>query len=546
MTETYRSQAVTVGDLTLGGDAPVRVQSMTNTDTRDVGGSASQCMAMIEAGAELVRLTTQGRRELEGLAGVRRTLRQRGITVPVVADIHFRPSLAIEAAAVAEKIRINPGNYLKGGRVDDLLPSLLKECRKHGTAIRIGVNHGSLSPSILEEFGNTPEGMVASAMQFLRVCREHDFRRVVVSMKSSNPRVMIQSVRLLVKQMTSEGMNYPLHLGVTEAGDGPEGAIRSAVGIAPLLLEGMGDTIRVSLTGPPEAELPVARTLTGLFPKPANLPYDPADTRAWDPYLFSRRESLPLGGLGGGSPVRIVASHPPDPEKDMTPAQLKGQTVAYEEWLGSHALLENTGRCLLLERGTGSIQEVKSRLLHFCIHNRTAPVIYRARMDESHRDIFGLRLAGELGLLLADGALDGVWIENPLLEDSTVMVAVKQVLQAAGARISSAEYIACPSCGRTHFDIVSRLEEIRSATSHLTGIRIAVMGCIVNGPGEMADAHYGFVGAGRGKITLYKGKRPVRKNIPEREAVKALIGLMKQEGDWREPSGHHLENGVSR
>jgi (E)-4-hydroxy-3-methylbut-2-enyl-diphosphate synthase len=535
MTETYRSKAIRIGDLNLGGTAPVRIQSMANTDTRDQNASVAQCTAMIRAGAELVRLTTQGKPELSALAGIRRKLRERGWRTPVVADIHFSPSLALDACGVTDKIRINPGNYLKGGKVTDLLPGLLRACRQHGTAIRIGVNHGSLSPAIVEEFGNTPAGMVESAMRFLRVCRDHEFEQVVVSMKSSHPRVMIQSVRLLVRTMTEEGMHYPLHLGVTEAGAGPEGEIRSATGIAPLLLEGLGDTLRVSLTGPPETELPVARQLVRLFPKPSALPYDPFSQQTWDPFLFSRRGTRALLTIGGGNPVRIISSVPPQPEYDLLPNQLKGLGVSWSAWERQPSLLENGEKFLLLEQGSLSIQEVKSRLLLFCSRNKNTPVVFRTRLAVPDPDLFRLQLAGDLGSLLVDGALDAVWVENAGMDQGAVNELLASILQAAGARVSRAEYIACPSCGRTHFDILSRLEEIRTATAHLTGVRIAVMGCIVNGPGEMADAHYGFVGAGKGRITLYKGKMPVRKNIPENQALASLIELMKQEGDWKDP-----------
>ncbi len=534
MTETYRSDAIRIGELTLGGEAPVRIQSMANTDTRNTHASVAQCIRMITAGAELVRLTTQGKSEITALAEIRRTLREQGWKAPVVADVHFNPSVALAACGTADKVRINPGNYLKGGTVSDLLPALLQKCREHGTAIRIGVNHGSLSPHIMEEYGNTPAGMVESAMRFLRVCRDHDFGQVTVSMKSSNPRVMVQSVRLLVKTMREEDMRYPLHLGVTEAGAGNDGAIRSAVGIAPLLLEGLGDTLRVSLTGPPENEMPVARELVRLFPKPSTLPYDPFDGHAWDPFQFNRRQSRSLLTIGGGSPVRIISEVPPS-GVDLHPEQLQKMAVSWEEWERNPSQLEQGGKFMLLEQGTAPIQEVKSRLIRFCSQNNHAPVVFRTRMSIHEPEHDYLRLAGELGSLLVDGAVDAVWAENGEMDPEEVNELLESILQSAGARISRAEYIACPSCGRTHFDILGRLNEIQAATAHLTGVKIAVMGCIVNGPGEMADAHYGFVGAGRGRITLYKGRTAVQKNIPEEEAVEALIGLMKAEGVWKEP-----------
>jgi (E)-4-hydroxy-3-methylbut-2-enyl-diphosphate synthase len=508
---------------------------MANTRTTDVEASLAQSLRMIRSGAELVRFTTQGLKEVKSLSTIRKQLRDRGVETPVIADIHFNPALAIEAASVAEKIRINPGNYLKGASVQTLLPPLLEVCQRHETAIRIGVNHGSLDPSIVEEYGDSPAGMVESAMRFLRVCSEHNFHRVVVSMKSSNPRVMVQSVRLLVSRMGQEQMNYPLHLGVTEAGDGLEGRIRSAVGVAPLLLEGMGDTLRVSLTEPPEQEMPVAQEFIRFFPKPTHLPYDPVGMMAWDPFSFNRRQSRSVKGIGSGSKVKLISDSPPEAETDLTSQQLEGWMVTYSQWLQRPSLLNTGGKILLLEQNQQSIQEVKSQLNRFCTQNNVAPVIYKPSLSDRKPDTFNLQLAGELGSLLVDGAIDAVWVENKHLTTAQVNDTLLLILQAAGARSSRADYIACPSCGRTHFDIVKRLREIRSATSHLTSMKIAVMGCIVNGPGEMADAHYGYVGAGKGRVTIYKGKNPVRKNIRESEALEALISLMKDEGDWLEP-----------
>jgi len=531
----YRSHPIVIGSLRLGGEHPVRIQSMTSTDTNDVQASVDQCTRMIEAGAELVRLTTQGTREVKNLEKVGEELLAAGYRVPLVADIHFKPGLALKASGVCDKIRINPGNYIKGGAVDVLLPELLEICREEGTAIRIGVNHGSLDESILEQYGDTPEGMVESAMIFLRICKAESFHEVVVSMKSSNPRVMVQSVRLLVHMMSLEEMAYPLHLGVTEAGDGPEGRIKSAVGIAPLLLEAMGDTIRVSLTEPPEMELPVASQIVALFPKPDALPYHPFRGLAWDPFSFSRRNSRSVAGMGRGRRVKIVSPEPPDPAIDLKPADLNGLTVHYEAWEKEPGLLDSGDKILLVEQSTGSIQEVKSRLNRFCAVNKKAPILLKSSSVSEDPEIFQLQLAGELGALLVDGLLDGVWVENPHQTQSMINETVLNILQAAGARITKTEYIACPSCGRTHFDILSRLKEIRSTTSHLTSLKIGVMGCIVNGPGEMADADYGYVGAGPGRVSIYKGRVVIHRNIPEKEALEALIKLMKKEGDWIDP-----------
>jgi len=530
-----KSTEITIGKLKLGGNQPVQIQSMTNTDTNNVKASVDQCILMINEGATLVRLTTQGKREVENLARIRAELHKAGYDTPVVADIHFKPNLALDAAKITDKIRINPGNYLRGLTPKDLLPELLETCKTHGTAIRIGVNHGSLDESILNSYGDTPEGMAESAMQFLRICHEASFDKVVVSMKSSNPRVMVQSVRLLVKKMIAEGISYPLHLGVTEAGDGPEGRIKSAVGMAPLLLEGMGDTIRVSLTEPPEEEMPVASAITTLFPKPDLLPYHPFRDLAWDPFSFSRRRSAPVAGIGNGSRVRIVSQHPPDPLTDLTPNHLKKLTVSYEEWLQEPSLLEAEDKILLLEQTSSTIQEIKAQLNCFCSQNSHSPILYKTSSTTMDQETFHLKLAGELGFLLVDGTLDGVWVEHSRFSHSTVNETVLMILQAAGARISKTEYIACPSCGRTHFDILARLKEIREATSHLSTLKIGVMGCIVNGPGEMADADYGYVGAGPGRVSIYKGKKPMLRNIPEKESLDALIDIMKKEGDWVDP-----------
>ena len=528
----YRSHEITIGSIPLGGDHPVRIQSMTNTDTNDVEATLEQCIRMIEAGAELIRLTTQGKREVENMKKIRGLLLKAGYRVPVIADIHFKPGLALDAAPACDKIRINPGNYLKGRSVDLLLPDLLLSCRKERTAIRIGVNHGSLDESILKHLGDSPRGMVESAMQFLRICKTEAFRDVVVSMKSSNPRVMVQSVRLLVYLMQQEGMAYPLHLGVTEAGDGPEARIKSVVGIAPLLLESMGDTIRVSLTEPPEMELPVASQIVSIFPKPHELPYHPFQGLAWDPFSFSRRRSLPVAGVGKASRVKIISTHPPDPAADLKPALLNGLTVPYETWEKEPHLLDSGEKMLVLEKGDHGIQEIKCRLNRFCTTNKKAPILFKITLKTENLERFQLQLAGELGSLLIDGVLDGVWVENPHLSEPIINDTLLNILQAAGARISKTEYIACPSCGRTHFDILARLKEIRAATSHLTTLKIGVMGCIVNGPGEMADADYGYVGAGPGRVSIYKGRDSRIRNIPEEEALDALINLIKSEGDW--------------
>lgn len=529
----YTSRAVLIGGLTLGGGAPVRIQSMASSDSCAIDQTVDQCIRMIAAGAELVRLTTQGSREVQCLGTVRQKLRKKGYSTPVIADVHFRPEVAVEAARHADKVRINPGNFLRGTNLDSTFPALLDVCREYGTALRIGVNHGSLSREILEKYGDTPEGMVESAMRFLRECKNRGMEKVVVSLKSSNPLVMIHSVRLLADSMAGEGMQYPLHLGVTEAGDGTDGRIKSVAGLAPLLLGGLGDTIRVSLTEPPENELPVARMITRLFSSPPPESMQDLSSPAPDRFRYQRRKSAWSCGMGAASPVKIISSFPPDPEQDLLPGSV-GSAISYDSWNRDPAILANNAP-LLLEHDRVHILELVARLNRFCLANTRSPVIYKAVSQEKDADLFQMRLAGELSALLVGGAIDAVQVENPHHSEAFINQTLLAILQATRSRISKMEYIACPSCGRTHFDILSRLKEIRLATSHLAPLKIGVMGCIVNGPGEMADADYGYVGAGRGRITLYRRQEPVRKNIPESEALDALIELIKKEGDWKEP-----------
>ncbi len=372
--------------------------------------------------------------------------------------------------------------------------------------------------------------MVESAMRFLRVCKKEQMDQVVVSMKSSNPRVMIYSVRLLAKTMIDEQMDYPIHLGVTEAGDGMEGVIKSVVGIAPLLLEGLGDTIRVSLTAPPEEELPIARRIVELFPKPIHLKSDIPTKSAWDPFSYKRRFSRPFFTMGQGSRVKIVGSDPPLPQEDLLPQQLAGCGVSLNAWKENEEVLEKKDRFLLLEKGDRPMDQLISAMNEFCLKNQKAPILYKAVSSEKDPDLFAIQLAGEIGAMLLDGAVDGIWVENPYHTETWINETLLSIFQAAGARITKTEYIACPSCGRTHFDIVSRLREIREATSHLKPVKIGVMGCIVNGPGEMADADYGYVGAGRGRVSLYKGKVPLVRNLPEKEALAALIEIYEAGG----------------
>lgn len=585
MFKTYRSAQIIIGTLPLGGNAPVRIQSMANTDTNDIEASVAQCLRMIGAGAELVRLTTQGAREAENLKIIRDRLHAAGFKIPVIADVHFNPAVAEKAALLVDKVRINPGNYTekRSGsgtvyseeeynnglrQIRERIQPLLKLCRENNTALRIGVNHGSLSPRVMSKYGDTPEGMAESAMEFIRICHEAGFDQLVVSMKSSNTRVMVQSVRLLAKKLQQEKLSVPLHLGVTEAGDGEEGRIRSAVGIAPLLAEGFGDTIRVSLTEAPENELPAAAALRACFPKPEYLPYDPLAQGSWDPFSYSPPERNLFKGLGGGKTPAVVVSGKPgsapadlfaDAESDRltlsgtTPSGVRVSEIIHTigDWGSSPddrvlllppsvpvSTLETLfprPELLILDDTGDPVTDIRFWLKNYYDAGFRAPVILRYKIpsDEALRQM--IRTAGDCGALLIDGLIDGLWLDQPGMSPGESADLALNILQAARSRFSKTEYIACPSCGRTLFDIETTLKKIRQATAHLPGLKIAVMGCIVNGPGEMADADYGYVGAGRGQVTLYKGKTPVKKGVPEKEAVGELISLIRHYGDWKEP-----------
>ncbi len=427
------SSEVCIGATVVGGKNPIIVQSMTNTATDDVAASVAQIVALAEAGCPIVRLTAQGKKEGEALSEIVSRVRAKGLDTAIVADIHFTPEVAFIAAKYVDKVRINPGNFsLANGNLE----RLIELCRERGVALRIGVNHGSLASHIIDQHGDTPEGMVASAMEFLNICREQSFDQVIVSMKSSNTRVMMHAYRLLAERLKSEGMHYPIHLGVTEAGNGIEGRIKSAVGIGALLGEGIGDTIRVSLTEKPTAEIPVAKRLVEHFQR--------------------------------------------------------GQRAT------------------------------------FSIENR----IVKCRYEGSNLEDIAIIAAAELGVIFLDGLADDIELDAPNISPAEVEKIGLNILQAARVRQSQTEYIACPSCGRTLFDIEGALATIKARTSHLKHLKIGVMGCIVNGPGEMADADYGYVGAARGKITLYKGREVVEKNIAQEEALERLIELIKANGDW--------------
>ena len=474
-----KTTPVQVGGLFIGGEHPIRLQSMLNTSTNDTEASVEQAIRIAQAGGELVRATTQGVKEARNMAEIRRGLDARGYAaLPLVADVHFNPKVADEALLHCEKVRINPGNYAQTyDEIEQKFVPFLQACRKHGTAIRIGVNHGSLSRRMLDRYGDTPEGMVASCMEYLRLCKRERFDNVVLSVKASNTRVMVYTVRQLVQSMDAEDMHYPLHLGVTEAGAGEDGRIKSAVGIGTLLAEGLGDTIRVSLSEAPEAEIPVARRIVELarrYPAGAGpLHYARRHPEAGQPIVVTKAEGVPAGW-----------------------------TVVD---------LEQT------------------------IPNSSQPVVLHWVYSGGEYGDFMLEAAVALGRWLLDGMVDGLWIEAPHFDVEDVKRLGYDLLQAARARMSKTEYISCPTCGRTLFDMPATLARIKAATDHLSHLKIGVMGCIVNGPGEMADADYGYVGAGRGSVSLYKGKTCIEKNIPEAEAVERLIALIREGGDWRDP-----------
>ena len=534
---------VRVGNTAIGGNNPVRIQSMASTSTMDTEASVAQARRIVDAGAELVRFTAQGVREAANLGEIRRRLRESGCDVPLVADIHFNPRAAFAAAEQVEKVRINPGNFVDPGRtfrkieytdeeyaaelrrLEEALVPFLETCRANDTAIRLGVNHGSLSDRIMSRYGDTPAGMVESAMEFLRVCRSHDFDRVVISIKASNVVVMVETVTRLVEAMDAEEMHYPLHLGVTEAGDGEDGRIKSAVGIGALLREGIGDTIRVSLSEEPEAELPVARKIMAYI----DLMATAASVEAPRDGRFRlgkgmRRMSREIGAVGG-SRLPVV------PAVDG----LTGlKEIDAEAVIAGNVDIAPDDIILLSASGDVPGMSLEAAMNIFVAEGIDNPVILRGVYNGPDADTVRLRASIDLGALLLKGFADGIEIVSDALTPYEASRLALAILQSARLRISHTEYIACPGCGRTLFDLQQTLARVKEATSHLKGLKIGVMGCIVNGPGEMADADYGYVGAGVGKISLYKGKECVEKNIPAEEAVSHLVELIKKCGDWKE------------
>lgn len=560
--------SVKVGDIEIGSSHPIRVQSMANTDTNDTSSSVEQAIRIEQAGGELVRFTAQGVKEAQNLRAIRENLRMRGAKAPLVADIHFNPQAAFEAAKVVEKVRINPGNFvdrvhtlkrfdytdeeyqLEIEKIKNKLYPLLDICKEHHTAIRIGVNHGSLSDRILSRYGDTPQGMVESCLEFLRLCIAYDFFNIVISIKASNTVIMVQTVRMLVEKMNEENMAFPLHLGVTEAGDGEDGRVRSAIGIGALLQDGIGDTIRVSLSEAPEKEIPVARKLVDYIQSSAvrQLKADGVeiDSSVVNPYSYHRRETIQLDKIGGGKvPVVIADSNVvPSLTVDYTKEQLSNSTL-FSLYYATYSTYEEvkkrlTDKTVIVldsdgypdkREGISGQRAFIYRLINDGIKN---PVIIRRRYEDTDVEAVQIKAAADLGLFFIDGLGDGIWVEAPNIDAKQVISLMFAILQGARSRVSKTEYVSCPSCGRTMFDLETTLSKIKEKTSHLKGLKIGVMGCIVNGPGEMADADYGYVGSARGKVNLYKGQTCLEKLIPQEEAVDRLIQLIKDNGDWHD------------
>ena len=627
----FITREVKIGDLLLGGNNPIRLQSMTTTDTMDTAATVAQSIRMIEAGCELVRITAPSLNDAKNLEVIRKELNAKGYFTPIVADIHFTPNAAEYAARVIEKVRINPGNYADKKKFEHIdyteteynaelerirkrfIP-LVKICKEYGTAMRIGTNHGSLSDRILSRYGDTPLGMVESAFEFLRICDEENYHNIVLSMKASNTQVMVQAYRLLVNKMMENKWNYPLHLGVTEAGEGEDGRIKSAVGIGTLLEDGLGDTVRVSLTEEPEFEIPVARDLVNRYAKRKQYNnIKPIDFELpYNPFEHERMQTREVINLGKHQVTRVIADL--SDKEEIKPANLfafgYNYSVQLDKWNLSDQAVDfvyagdriinfeipgtlgiiynseiwkeqvNTIRTYPLFCGEEYFKsETKSNELNFvavdhtvltedfikrinqektvslildsfnehamadirrmCMDlrrlNCTNPIIIKRNFIDISEQEFQLYAATDVGALLIDGFGDGVWVKQKNCVSHAILNStVFGALQAARTRISKTEYISCPSCGRTLFDLQETTAKIRSRTDHLKGIKIGIMGCIVNGPGEMADADYGYVGVGVGKISLYKGKEVVKKNIGSEEAVDELISLIKENGDWVE------------
>ncbi len=549
----YQSGKLIIGSLELGGGAPVRIQSMTNTDTNDVQATSEQAKRIFDAGGELVRITTPGMKEAEHFIEIKRLLHEEGYDFPLIADVHFSSRVAEYMAQNAEKIRINPGNYADKKafrkfdyspdeyqaeltRVQERIRPLLAACKKNNTALRIGANHGSLSDRIISYFGNTPEGMAESVMEFLRMAARESFFNIVVSMKASDTRVMVSATKILAEKMRQESFSFPFHLGVTEAGSGEEARIKSALGIGALLMEGIGDTIRVSLTELPEEEIPVARKIVECFSGIRRYddggfkPYSLIQNQKRKIYIVSSGRDSTAADLIFDDNTNSMYSCKPDESFGK-----KGLTVTFVKQLDDLISLNEKveKQALVIDQNNVHTVQLILDALHKMEMKPGLIILKRSYTD--NLDYFQVKIAGEVGVFLMDDLLDGIWIENDHLTKDMVDNTILTLLQATGSRVSRAAFIACPTCGRTKFNITGRLKEVKEKTGHLKGLKIAVMGCIVNGPGEMAGADYGYVGAGPGLVTLYKGRQMIRKNIPEEEASDALVDLIKAHNDWIEP-----------
>lgn len=552
------SSTVQIGNVPLGGDNPIRIQSMTSTSTLDTDASVAQCRRIFDAGADYVRLTAQGVREAHNIGEIRAALHAAGYTKPLVADIHFNPKAAFEAAATTDKVRINPGNFVDAARTfkkleytDEEYAAELEKirravvpfiaiCREHHTAVRLGVNHGSLSDRIMSRYGDTPAGMVESAMEYLRIFREENFNDVAISIKASNTVIMVETVRRLVAEMDREDMHYPLHLGVTEAGDGEDGRIKSAVGIGTLLAEGIGDTVRVSLSEEPELEIPVARKLVDyITAREGHAPISGCFAKAYNRIAPERRPTNAVGSIGGQNvPVVATALSPADVAAIATKPDFFLSDVNWKAVDASDKSkgFSNDDVLLLTSHHANPVGEIEAFIHRLWDNGCKAPVVVRMSYDDANEEDVQVKAGADFGALLLNGLIDGIVLDAPNLPNNADAVAYSfGILQAARRRTTKTEYISCPSCGRTLYDLQHAVKEIKAATSHLKGLKIGIMGCIVNGPGEMADADYGYVGAAVGKVSLYKGKECVERNVPQDVALTHLIDLIKANGDWTEP-----------
>lgn len=604
-----KSSITEIGNTPLGGDNPIRIQSMTSTNTNDTENSVEQTIRIIEAGADYVRLTAQGVREAENLKNIKEEIRQRGYNTPLIADIHFNPRAAEAAAKYVEKVRINPGNFVDGAKVFEgkeftneeyaieiekirtKLTSFLNICREHKTAVRIGVNHGSLSDRILTRYGDTPEGMVESCMEFLRICIEQNFTDIAISMKASNTIVMTKAVRLLVQKMEEEGLAFPLHLGVTEAGDGEDGRIKSAVGIGALLSDGIGDTVRVSLSEDPEFEVPVAQKMVNYVLERADHPEIKATLHPnFSPFSTLKRKTYTVENIGGDK-LPIVISNRSNGNFEFNvhflpdyiyvgknlPAEAPKSISAildFEGWkdekntyplfnkdnfdkikdnkasikflqIGYPDLSDDVLSVLKVDKSIVAIITTDHKngvgeqraFIHTLLNNDcSTPVVINRKYNENLAEDIQIKAAIDCGTVLLDGFGNGIMLNNEgNIPQKDIDAYSFGILQAARVRTTKTEYISCPSCGRTLFDLQSTVARVKASTSHLKHLKIGVMGCIVNGPGEMADADYGYVGAERGKISLYKRQDLIEKNIPSEQAVERLVELIKSHGDWVEP-----------